>query len=284
MSINRSNNNASPEFLFILGGISQYSGAATAVGLFENIRPGGVALLRVLAAALAIIFFRRSWKRKWNKKDLLWASAFGIVLAAMNLSIYLAIELLPLGNAVAIEFLGPIAVAAIGARTIKSASSLGLASVGVIILAGVQPSGTALGILFALIAGLMWAAYIVLGHQVARHGAAIDGLGVGMLVGAFVIAPFGITEMSTAFSSPNILGLALLTGVLSNVIPYSIDQNVLSRISRSRFAFLQALLPVTASVIGFLFLNQETSWAEMGGISLVIAAILIRSSDHSQLK
>ena len=133
MSINRSNNNASPEFLFILGGISQYSGAATAVGLFENIRPGGVALLRVLAAALAIIFFRRSWKRKWNKKDLLWASAFGIVLAAMNLSIYLAIELLPLGNAVAIEFLGPIAVAAIGARTIKSVSSLGIASVGVII-------------------------------------------------------------------------------------------------------------------------------------------------------
>ena len=202
----------------------------------------------------------------------------------MNLSIYLAIEILPLGNAVAIEFLGPIAVAAIGARTVKSVSSLGLASIGVIILAGVQPSGTALGILFALIAGLMWAAYIVLGHQVARHGAAIDGLGVGMLVGAFVIAPFGITEMSSAFSYPSILVLALLTGVLSNVIPYGIDQNVLSRISRSRFAFLQALLPVTASVIAFLFLNQETSWAEVGGISLVIAAILIRSSDHSQLK
>ena len=284
MNLDRSKSSTSPELLFVLGGISQYSGAATAVSLFENIRPGGVALLRVLAAALAIIFFRRSWKRKWNKKDLVWASAFGTVLAVMNLSIYLAIETLPLGNAVAIEFLGPIAVAAIGARTIKSASSLGLASVGVIILAGVQPSGTALGILFALIAGLMWAAYIVLGHRVARHGAAIDGLGVGMLVGAFVIAPFGITEMGAAFSSTSILGLALLTGILSNVIPYSIDQNVLGRISRSRFAFLQALLPVTASLIAFLFLNQETSWAEVGGISLVVVAILIRGSDHSQLK
>ena len=284
MNLNRSQGSTSPELLFVLGGISQYSGAATAVSLFENIKPGGVALLRVLAASVVIISFRRSWKRKWNKKDLFWASAFGIVLAVMNLSIYLAIETLPLGNAVAIEFLGPIAVAAIGARTIKSASSLGLASVGVIILAGVQPAGTALGILFALIAGLMWAAYIVLGHQVARHGAAIDGLGVGMLVGAFVIAPFGITEMGAAFSSPSILGLALLTGVLSNVIPYSIDQNVLSRISRSRFAFLQALLPVTASVIAFIFLNQETSWAEVGGISLVVVAILIRGSDHSQLK
>ena len=104
MNLNPSKSSTSPELLFVLGGISQYSGAATAVSLFENIRPGGVDLLRVLAAAVAIISFRRSWKRKWNKKDLVLASAFGIVLAVMNLSIYLAIETLPLGNAVAIEF------------------------------------------------------------------------------------------------------------------------------------------------------------------------------------
>ncbi len=262
-----------PEALFAIGGISQYLGAATAVGLFDQLAPASVALLRVLGAGLVLIGFRRSWRRKWTKQDLLWAGAFGVVLASMNLLIYLAMDRLPLGNAVAMEFLGPIAVAAIGARNLRSAVALIIATLGVLILVGVQSDGTLLGVVFALLAGAMWAGYIVLGHRVARDGPAVDGLGVGMLIGALAISPLGIGGVGDAFLSPGLLGLALATGLLSNVIPYGIDQVVMKKITRARFALLQALLPVTAAVVGFLALSQSPSATECLGIGAVMLAI-----------
>ncbi len=268
-----------PEALFVLGGISQYLGAATAVGLFAQIAPASVALLRVLAAGLVIIGFRRSWRRSWSKHDLVWAGAFGVVLALMNLLIYLAMDRLPLGNAVAIEFLGPVAVAAIGTRTVRSTLALVLAASGVLVLAGLQSEGTLVGVIFALLAGAMWAGYIVLGHRVARDGPAVDGLGVGMLIGALVISPLGIVGVGDAFASPGLLALALATGLLSNVIPYGIDQLVMSKITRARFALLQALLPVTAAVIGFLALSQSPGMAECFGIGAVMLAIAIGGAE-----
>ncbi len=275
-----SSSRPSPEVLFVVGGISQYLGAATAIGLFSEIAPGGVAFLRVLGAALLLIGFRRSWQRSWSKQNLIWAGTFGTSLALMNLFIYLAMDRLPLGNAVAIEFLGPIAVAAIGTKSIRSAAALLLAASGVFVLAGVQGDGTLLGVLFALMAGSMWAAYIVLGHRVAQNGLAIDGLGVGMLIGALVISPMGLVEMGVAFSNLRILGLALVAGLLSNVVPYAIDQFVMKEITRSRFAFLQALLPVTATAVGFLSLGQSPSWAECLGIGSVILAIAISGGER----
>jgi len=275
-----SSSQPSPEVLFVVGGISQYLGAATAIGLFDEIAPGGVAFLRVLGAALLLIGFRRSWQRSWSKQNLIWAGTFGTSLALMNLFIYLAMDRLPLGNAVAIEFLGPIAIAAIGTKSIRSAAALLLAASGVFVLAGVQGDGTLLGVLFALMAGSMWAAYIVLGHRVAQNGLAIDGLGIGMLVGALVISPMGLAEMGVAFSNLGILGLALVAGLLSNVVPYVIDQFVMKEITRSRFAFLQALLPVTATVVGFLSLGQSPSWAECLGIGSVILAIAISGGER----
>ncbi len=270
-----------PEVFFVIGGVSQYLGAATAIGLFDEIAPGGVAFLRVLGAALVLIGFRRSWRRSWNRQDFLWAGAFGASLAFMNLFIYLAMDRLPLGNAVAIEFLGPIAVAAIGTRTTRSGGALALAASGVLVLAGVQGEGTLLGVLFALLAGSMWAGYIVLGHRVAQDGLAVDGLGVGMLIGAVIISPFGLGELNVAFADARILGLALAAGLLSNVIPYVIDQFVMREITRSRFAFLQALLPVTATVVGFLSLSQSPSGAECLGIGSVILAIAISGGNRA---
>ena len=269
-----------PETLFVLGGISQYLGAAIAIGLFDQMSPGGVALFRVLSAALILIGFNRSWRRSWTKRNFVWAGAFGAALALMNLFIYLAMDRLPLGNAVAIEFLGPIAVAAIGTRTLRSAIALFLAALGVLVLAGVQGDGTILGVIFALLAGTMWAAYIVLGHRVAKDGLAVDGLGVGMLIGAVVICPVGLSQVNIAFSDLKILALAAGAGVLSNVIPYGIDQFVMRSITRARFAFLQALLPVTASVVGFLNLSQSPSWLETLGITSVILAIVISGSER----
>ena len=259
----------------MVGAVSQYLGAAVAVHLFDEIAPAGVALVRVLGAAVMIIVLRRSWQRRWKASDLAWASAFGMALAAMNLSIYLAIDELPLGNAVAIEFTGPILVAAVGTRTLRSGAALLMAAGGVVVLAGVEADGTMRGVGFALLAGMFWAGYIVLGHRVARGPAAVDGLGLGMLAGAAAISGFGATEVGSALDSPLVLLLALATGLLSNVIPYWIDQLVMKRITQHRFALLQALLPATAVLVGLAVLLQVPSGRELFGIALVIAAILL---------
>ena len=270
-----------PEPLFILGSTSQFVGQALAVNLFDDLTPGGTALLRVLGAALMIVALRRSWRRRWTAAELRWASVFGIVLAAMNLAIYYAVEVVPLGNAVSIEFLGPVAVAAFGTRTLRSTAALLLATAGVVVLAGVETGGTLRGVWFALLAGAFWAGYIVLGHKVARGAAWVDGLGVGMFVGALVISPFGIPHVPTAVREPALLGMGLLVGLLSNVVPYGLDQWVMRRIDQHRFALLQALAPVTAAVVGFLLLSQAPSPREMIGIGLVVVAIVLSRSGRS---
>ena len=260
------------------GAVSMYLGAAVAVGLFDELSVGGTALLRVLGAGLIIVAIRRSWRRRWKSGELSRAAAFGVALAGMNLSFYLAINDLPLGNAVAIEFLGPVAVAAIGTRTLRSGAALILGVAGVAVLAGVQAEGTARGVGFALLAGLFWAIYIVLGHRLARSPEAIDGLGIGMLVGAVAISPFGALDVSAALGAPWLLAVGLATGLLSNVIPYRIDQLVMQQIDQRRFAHLQALLPVIATLIGLLVLVQVPSLRDLSGIALVIVSIALSRS------
>ena len=262
-----------PEGLFMAGAVSQYLGAAVAAVLFDELTPGGVALLRVLAAGMVIVALRRSWRRRWQARELGRAAVFGVSLAAMNLCFYLAMDRLPLGNAVAIEFTGPVVVAALGTRTLRSAGALVLAVAGVLVLAGVESEGTAAGVGFALLAGGFWAGYILLGHRVARSPASVDGLGLGMLAGAVAISPFGSAAVAGALDAPLVLALGLTTGLLSNVIPYRIDQTVMRRIDPHRFALLQAILPATATVVGLIALAQVPSAQETLGIGLVIAAI-----------
>lgn len=264
-----------PEPLFAAGAVSQYAGAAIAVFLFDYVAAGTVALLRVVGAAAIIILVRRSWSIGWDRRRLLAAAAFGVVLAAMNLVFYLAIERLPLGNAVAIEFLGPVTVAALGTRTVRNAVALMLAAGGVVVLAGVTPEGSMSGFAFALAAAVFWAGYIVLGHRVALSGTGVDGLGVGMAIGAVAILPFTASGLAGLSARPLLVAAALATGLLSNAIPYAIDQVVLRRLDRARFAFLQALLPLTATIVGLLVLSQRPGPSELAGIGMVVAAIVL---------
>ena len=266
-----------PESLFIIGGISQYIGAAIAVALFDVMTPANVALLRVLGAAVIVIFVRRSWRKTWSRERLISAGVFGTALALMNLTFYLALDALPLGNAVAIEFLGPIAVAAFGSRSRRSVMALVAAGGGIALIAGIQPQGSLAGVGFALTAAALWATYIVLGHRVATSGLGTDGLGVGMAIGGLLILPFAGSGLS--FDRPWLLVLAVATGLFSNAIPYGIDQVVMARLSRARFALLQSLLPVIAALIGLLVLGQSLRPLEILGIGLVVAAIWLGSRE-----
>lgn len=263
--------------LFVAGALSQYLGAALAVGLFEVLPAAGVGWLRIVGAAGIMVAWRRPWRVAWTRQRLLLAGAFGTALAAMNLCFYLAVDLLPLGTTVAIEFLGPIAVAALGTRGRRDALALALAVAGVALLADVQLEGNPLGVGFALAAAACWAAYILLGSRVSAQGDGVDGLAAGMALGALATAPFAAPAGLPAFADAGLLAACLGVGVLSSAIPYALDQLVLRRTTAARFALLLALLPATAAVVGLVVLRQVPTPLEAVGISLVVTAVAARS-------
>lgn len=267
--------------LFVVGAVSQYAGAAVAVLLFSAVPAEGVAWSRVLAAALFLCAWRRPWRDGWavlRPGRLRLVVAFGTVLAAMNICFYLAIARLPLGTAVAIEFLGPIAVAAAGSRSRRQLLALGLAVSGVGLLAEVSFAGSPSGVALALAAAALWAAYIVLGHRVAGAGDGLDGLAVGMLAGALILAPVGAPSALPALADPGLALRCAGVGLLSSVVPYALDQRVLARTGPGRFALLLCLLPATAALVGAGLLGQTPSAAEAAGIALVVAAVAARGA------
>ncbi len=265
--------------LFIVSAVSQYAGAAVAVLLFAAVPAAGVAWLRIVAAAVVMAAWRRPWRSlpETPTRPLLLILAFGTALASMNLTFYLAIERLPLGNAVAIEFLGPVVVAAIGTRTRRDLLALLLALAGVGLLLEVELSGNLAGVAFALAAAAFWAAYIVLGARVATGGNGLDSLALGLVIGAVVIAPLGGSAAAPALTRPALLLVCLGVGLLSSVLPYALDQRILARMGRGRFALLLSLLPATATLAGAVVLAQVPAPAEALGIALVVAAVAIRS-------
>jgi inner membrane transporter RhtA len=269
--------------LFILGALSQYVGAALAVLLFASVPAAGVAWLRVVAAAAVLVVWRRPWRRAWPRARLRLVSAFGLALGLMNLCFYLAIDRLPLGTAVAIEFCGPIAVAALGSRTPRDVAALVVAAAGVLALADVHVGGSPGGLALAAAAGVFWAGYIVLGHRLAGDTAirAQDGLALGMAIGAVGLAPVLISSAVPALSSPLLLGACLLVGIASSVVPYALEQIAMRRLARARFALLLALLPATAAIVGAVVLGQVPGLVEAAGIAAVVLAASLRS--HVQM-
>jgi inner membrane transporter RhtA len=264
---------------FVVGAVSQYVGAALGVFLFETTNPAAVAWLRCAAAAIALLVWRRPWRVRWTRRGLAIAAGFGIVTVAMNVAFFEAIARIPLGTAVAIEFLGPVAVATLGSRRLRDLLAVLLVAAGVVLLAGVQTDVDVAGVGFALVAAALWAGYILLGKQVADAGAGLDSLAVGMGVAAVVLAvPLLIGQVATdasVFADARTWLLGAGVGVLSTVVPYALDQVVLTRVGRARFALLLALLPATAAVVGAVLLAQRPTITEVAGIVMVMAALAI---------
>lgn len=267
--------------LFVLSGISLYLGAAMAVWLFADATPAGVAWLRCLGAALVLLAWRRPGRRAWRGKALVLAGSFGVVTAGMNVLFYEAIARLPLGTAVALEFVGPVLVAAFGSRGVRDVAALLMVSFGVLLIADVQLSGQPLGVAFALAAAAAWAGYIVLGKRVALADTGVSGfdsLAVGFAVATVVLSPLA-WGTGAVWGEPDLLLLGVGVGVLSTVVPYTLDQVVLRRVGRAGFALLLALLPATATGVGFLVLAQVPSLPEALGILAVVAGVALRSRE-----
>ncbi len=200
----------------------------------------------------------------------------------MNIAFYEAIARLPLGTAVAVEFCGPVAVAAVASRRPRDVAAVVLAAAGVALIADVRWSGSPSGVLWALGAAALWAAYIVLGKRVAGAGNGLDDMAVGFAVAAVALSPvllLGGPDGLAALADPVVVLLAVGVGVLSSVVPYVIDQIVLRRVGQARFAVLLALLPATATIVGLVALTQIPNLLEGVGIAAVVAAVALRSRE-----
>lgn len=274
--------------LFVLSGLTQYLGAALAVGIFGTVAAGTVAWLRIAVAAVVLLVWRRPWRSRalWTRTELRTAVVFGVVLGVMNVAFYIAIDHLPLGTAVSIEFLGPVAVAAVTGRGWRDRVGIAIAAVGVVLLAGVSLDAgpdAVIGLVAILVAAACWAAYILLGRRVARAASGgITGLSVAMAAGAVVLAPFLAGGAGPVLHDARLAALVVAIAVCSSVIPYALEQVVLRRVRAATFAVLLAMLPATAAVVGAVVLGQVPHGLEVVGLLLVSGAIVLTGLDREE--
>jgi inner membrane transporter RhtA len=268
-----------PHVYFIVSAVFHYLGPSFAVLLFARVEPLGVVWLRIASAAIIFALWRRPW-RLWfrlSRRERWIIAAMGAVLAAMNACFYLAIDRLPLATVGAIEFLGPIALAALGLRSARNGVALALAVVGVAILTDARIAGGLIGYVFAFANCALFVLYIVLGHRLAAGGGVegIDRLGAAMLVAMVLSLPIGFADAVPALLDPMLLAAAIGVGISSSVIPYVCDQLAMARLRRATFALLLSLLPATAVVIGIVVLQQVPSAIELLGVGLIVAAVAV---------
>ena len=264
-----------PHVWFCVSAVFHYLGPAFAVLLFPHVGVLGMAWLRIATAALLFAPLTRPWRTfaRTDRRTRLLLVAFGACLAVMNCSFYLALDRLPISLVAAIEFVGTIAIALFGLRSMRNLAALAVAVAGTLLLIDIRWSSDRVGLFWAFLNGALFVGYIVLGHRVARSGAAggIAGLGAAMAVAFAVVAPIGLTDALPAFFSPALLAAAV--GVCSSVIPYICDQLAMARLPRSSFALMLSLLPVTATLIGVVVLRQFPSLTDLAGIGLVVLGV-----------
>jgi inner membrane transporter RhtA len=263
-----------PSAGLVVGAIASVQfGSSLAATLFERLGPGGTVLLRLASAAIILIVLWRPRLRGRTKKELQLAVAFGLVLAGMNLSFYEALDRIPLGIAVAIEFVGPLTVAVAGSRRRVDFLWVALAAAGILALTrGGTHSLDSLGIALALAAGCLWGTYILLNARLGRTFEGSTGLTLAMCVAAVAALPTGISAGGGHLLEPASLAVGSAVGILSSVIPYSFELEALRRIAPPTFGVLMSLEPAMAALAGFLVLGQALGARALFGIALVIVA------------
>jgi inner membrane transporter RhtA len=266
----------------MVSAVFHYLGPSFAVLLFAQMHPAGVAWLRIAAAGAVFAIWRAPWRSfaTLPPRDRNVVIALGLVLAAMNTVFYEAIARLPLATVGAIEFLGPIAIAAYGLRSRRNLAAFVLAVAGVYLLTEVRIAGESLGYMFAFANCGLFMLYIVMGHRISAGSAGVDRLAAAMLVATVAAMPIGLRAAIPAFSDPNLLAAAVGVGISSSVIPYVCDQLAMRRLPRASFALLISVLPASAAIIGFIVLRQAPTLPEICGILLVIGGVALHRAER----
>lgn len=264
-----------PPGLVLLSVLSVQFGAGLAKHLFAALPPSAVVFLRIATGAIVVVLVVRPRLRGLSRTDLAAGIAFGASLGLMNMSFYEALARMPIGIAVAIEFIGPLGVAVATSRRRLDLLWVLLAGVGVVLLApGGEGRVTWTGVGFAALAGLFWAGYILLGASVGRRIPGQTGLSLAMLVALVLAAPVGVATGGAALLAPELLLLGLGVGLLSSVIPYSIELEALRRMPKRVFGILMSLEPAAAALVGLVVLGEVLDLREWAAIGCVVAASL----------
>ncbi len=262
-----------PAVWLVLGGIvSVQFGAAIAKQLFPLVPPTAMVWLRLVTSAAVLLVVVRPRLRGHSRDDWVAALLFGVSLATMNWAIYQSFARIPLGIAVTIEFLGPLAVAVAGSRRPRDLAWVVLAGLGVALLGFSRTRLDLAGVLFALLAAAGWAAYILLSARTGRRWPGVSGLVVASLVGALALAPPAVLEAGARLLEPRVLLLGLAVGLLSSVIPYSLELIALRRMSPRVFGILMSLEPAVATLAAMLLLAEFLSPVQWAAMACVVVA------------
>jgi inner membrane transporter RhtA len=261
-------------FLVLGSIVSVQCGSALATGLFDSIGPAGAVFLRAGFGAAALLVLMRgqlSGLRGWPHRDV-WL--LGVSVAAVNLFFYAALDRLPLGITVTLEFVGPLGVALFGSRRPRDLIWALLAGAGIVLLSGgTEGQGVdALGVALALTAGFFWGAYILQSAKVGALEPGIRGATLAAVISTLLVAPLGIAQGGIELLTPSHLLIGAAIGILSTAIPYAAEMEALRRLPQAVFGVLMSLEPAVAAAIGFLALSQDLSAREIAAIGLVVIA------------
>ncbi len=249
-------------------------GAALATTLFDQLGPQGAVFLRSAFGALVLAILARGRLPSLHGRRLWDVVLFGVALAGVNLSFYAALDRLPLGVAVTLEFVGPLGVAVFGSRRGRDAIWALLAAIGILLLSdggggeGIDPLGAAL----ALTAGGFWALYILQSARVGNSYPGLGGLAVAATIAAVVVAPFGVAQGGAELLTPSNLAIGFVVGLLSTAAPGALEMEALRRLPNAVFGVLMSLEPAVAAAVGFVALSQGLALIEVVAIALVVAA------------
>ena len=257
----------------LLAIISVQSGAAIAKTLFPVLGAAATASLRIGISALILLAVYKPNLFKINTAQWKVVIPYGLSLGAMNLIFYLAIERIPIGLAVTLEFIGPLVVAVLGSKRLLDYLWILLAAAGIILIAPWKANGLDLiGVVFALLAGALWAAYIVLGGKVSKIMKGGEAVATGMLFATLLILPFGILGNGFQQLTPNYLYLGVALALLSSAIPFTLEMKALGQLPAKTFSILMSLEPAAASLCGLLFLKEYLTLNEIIAVVCVVIA------------
>ncbi|WP_445776480.1 EamA family transporter [Shewanella sp.] len=259
----------------LLAMVTIQSGASLAKQLFPIVGPEGTTALRLGFAAAILWLVFRPWRALPQGRD--WQSIiiYGLCLGGMNILFYLAIERIPLGIAVALEFTGPLAVALFGSKRKSDLFWVACAIAGILLLMPSLSSAQGLdvvGALMALGAGACWAGYILFGTRTGKQASGGITVALGMTVAAVVLVPVGAISQGVALICWEVLPLGLLVGVLSSALPYSLEMVALRNMPTQAFSVLMSLEPAIAALAGFVILSEQLTVLQWSAIGLVIIA------------
>jgi len=264
-----------PAPVLVLGAVaSVQSGAAVATKLFAQIGPGGTVFLRLALSAVLVAAIVRPKVRGRSARHLRLVAMFAVVLAAMNTLFYLSLNRIPLGIAVTVEFLGPLSVAIAGSRRALDVLWALLAALGVVLLTGGGGTLDWVGVLLAASAGACWAGYILLSQRVGRVFDGMSGLAIALVIGAVVVAPYGLVVGGRDLLLGSVLAKGAVIALLSSAIPYSLELAALRRLRAAVFGVLMSLEPAMAALSGLIFLDQHLQPREwLAVFSVMVASV-----------